>query len=81
MNFDQRHFNDWWGLGNIHLKEQNFSEAIKYFRKALSINNKSGVLHFYLAKAYLQGRNISKALKYLKKAQEEDKKIRWLNIK
>ena len=52
LNFDQRHFNTWWELSNIHLKKQNFFETIKYLCKALSINNKRAVLNFYLLKAY-----------------------------
>ena len=72
LNYDERHFNAWWGLGHIQLKEQNYNEATKYFKKALSINSKSAILHFYLATAYLQNRDINKALNFLLIAEKED---------
>jgi anaphase-promoting complex subunit 3 len=67
-----RHFNAWWGLGQIHSKEQNFSEAIRMFRKALFENPKSAILNFYLASAFQQNKEINQAMKYLKKAEELD---------
>ena len=72
LNYDERHFNAWWGLGHIQLKEQNYNEAIKFFRKAISINSKSAILYFYMATAYLQNRDIGKALHYLLTAEKEN---------
>jgi tetratricopeptide (TPR) repeat protein len=69
---DDRHFNAWWGLGHIFLKEQNYLDAIKYFRKALSINENSAILNFYLASAYQHNRELSKAMIYLNNAEKLD---------
>ncbi len=67
-----RHFNAWWGLGHICLKEQNYSDAIKFFRKALAINEKSAILNFYLASAYQHNKEISKAEIFLNNAEKLD---------
>jgi anaphase-promoting complex subunit 3 len=67
-----RHFNAWWGIGHIYLKEQNYSEAIRYFKKANTINEKSAILNFYVASAYQQNREINKSLLYLNTAEKFD---------
>jgi len=72
ISCDDRHFNAWWGLGIIHLKEQNYAEAVKFFRKAININEKSAILNFYLASAYQQNKELGKALIYLNTAEKLD---------
>lgn len=35
---DETHYNAWWGLGNIALKQEKFSDAHHHFAKAAEIN-------------------------------------------
>jgi anaphase-promoting complex subunit 3 len=54
------------------LKEQNYPEAIKYFRKALSINENSAILNFYLASAHQHNKELNKAITFLNAAEKSD---------
>ena len=67
-----RHYNAWWGLGNILLKEQNYSEAISYFKNAIAINENNGILHSYLAQAHQFNKDINKASIYIGLAEKYD---------
>jgi anaphase-promoting complex subunit 3 len=67
-----RHFNAWWGLGHVLLKEQNYNEAIEYFKRALNINEKSAILNFYMATALEYDKKYTKALEFLGKAEKLD---------
>ncbi len=59
-------------MGHICLKEQNYSDAIKFFRKALEINEKSAIINFYLASAYQHNKELAKAEIFLNKAEKLD---------
>lgn len=67
-----RHFRAWWGIGNILMKEQNYNEAIKYFKKALSLNDKSIILNSFLAQAYQMNKNFNCSIKYYEAAEALD---------
>jgi len=46
--YNDRHYNAWYGLGTIYYRQEKFELAEYHFRKALSINPVSSVLHCYL---------------------------------
>jgi len=38
LKADVSHYNAWWGLGNIALKQENFADAHQFLQKAKDIN-------------------------------------------
>ena len=44
----ERHYNAWYGLGSIYYRQEKYELAEYHFRRALSINPSSSVLHCYL---------------------------------
>jgi anaphase-promoting complex subunit 3 len=68
LRHDPRHYNALFGYGCAYLREERPALAEAYFRRALSINAASAVMHTYLATALnTQGRH-SDALACLAKA-------------
>lgn len=47
LNADRSHYNAYWGLGNILLKQEKFPSAHNHFQKAIQINERSAVLWTY----------------------------------
>ena len=47
LKVDQMHYNAWWGLGNIAVKQERFPEAHQYFMNATDINKRSAMLWTY----------------------------------
>ena len=45
---NDRHYNAWYGLGSIYFRQEKYELAEYHFRKALTINPASSVLHCYL---------------------------------
>ena len=35
LNLDIRHYNAWWGLGNIYFKQEKYEKALEHFMKAI----------------------------------------------
>ena len=50
-------------VGNIFYKKKEYKDAIECYRKALEINPKNGLVHFYLGMSYLRSGEIDKAEK------------------
>lgn len=48
--YNDRHYNAWYGLGTIYFRQEKFELAECHFRRALSINPASSVLHCYLGR-------------------------------
>lgn len=48
LNLDPRHYNAWWGLGNIYLRQEEHENAKYHFYKALQVNSSNSVLRCYL---------------------------------
>lgn len=48
IRFDERHYNAWYGLGTIYFRQEKYDLSEYHFRRALSINPQSSVLHCYL---------------------------------
>ena len=44
LTADDRHYNAWWGIGNIFLKQEKYEAAAQYFKSAIRINPRSSVL-------------------------------------
>jgi len=48
LALDSRHYNAWWGLGNIYHRQEEHENARYHFLKALEINRGNSVLRCYL---------------------------------
>jgi len=48
LKADERHYNAWWGLGNIFQKQEKYEQTEFNFNKAISINSRSAILYSYL---------------------------------
>ncbi len=46
--YDVRHYNAWWGLGNILYKQEKYEKAAETFNKAIDINPKNPVLYSFM---------------------------------
>uniref|UniRef100_A0A7S0B8Q5 Cdc23 domain-containing protein n=1 Tax=Pyrodinium bahamense TaxID=73915 RepID=A0A7S0B8Q5_9DINO len=51
LSIDPRHYNAWWGLGNIYNRQEAHENARYHFLKALDINKSNAVLRHYLGMA------------------------------
>ena len=51
IRIDERHYNAWYGLGNIYFRQEKFDFAEHHLRKALAINPCSSPLYCYLGMA------------------------------
>jgi len=72
LNIDYRHYNAYWGLGNICFKQEKFDKAIEYFQNAIQINNKCSVLYTYLGMTYTSMGKYYDAYKQFRKAEDID---------
>lgn len=51
LQVDPRHYNSWYGLGMVYLRQEKYEFAEHHFRKAFLINEQSSVLMCYLGMA------------------------------
>lgn len=51
---DSRHYNAWWGLGNVYFRQEEHQSAKYHFHKAVEINGSNGVLRASLGMACQQ---------------------------
>lgn len=65
---DSRHYNAWYGISMIHLKQEKFLLAEKYLKKALLINPHSSTLMCHIAVVYHSLKQSEKALQILDRA-------------
>lgn len=65
IRIDARHYNAWYGLGAIYLRQEKYDLAEHHFRRALNINPRSSVLHCYLGMAIHRNGRHGEALKQL----------------
>lgn len=71
---DPRHYNAWYGISMINLKQEKFILAEKYLKKALCINPYSSTLMCHIAVVYHSMKKSDKALQILEKALELEPK-------
>ncbi len=58
LYIDPRHYNAWYGLGSVLMKQEKYELGEYHFKRALAINGRSSVLHCCLASAlHAQKRN------------------------
>lgn len=69
LNLDVRHYNAWWGLGNIAYKQEKYDNATQNFSKAISINPKNPVLYSFMGMTAAAKRDFSNALKLFEKSE------------
>ena len=48
IRIDERHYNAWYGLGNIYYRQEKYDFSEHHLRKALAINPCSSPLYCYL---------------------------------
>ena len=71
---DERHYNAWYGLGAIYYRQEKFELAEYHFRRALSINAQSSVLHCYLGMVLHANKKCEEALDLLHEASAMEPK-------
>uniref|UniRef100_A0A7N0V223 Uncharacterized protein n=1 Tax=Kalanchoe fedtschenkoi TaxID=63787 RepID=A0A7N0V223_KALFE len=71
---DSRHYNAWYGLGMIYLRQEKYDFAEHHFRMAYRIHPRSSVIMSYLGTALHALQKSAEALEMIVKAIEADKK-------
>ena len=62
IRLDAGHYNAWYGLGTVYYRQEKYELSEYHFRHALSINDRSSVLHCYLGMAQHALRRNAEAL-------------------
>ena len=65
LRIDERHYNAWYGLGNIYYRQEKYDFAEHHLRKALNINPCSSPLYCYLGMALHANQKTLQALEML----------------
>ncbi|CAM8977687.1 unnamed protein product [Rhodiola kirilowii] len=71
---DSRHYNAWYGLGMIYLRQEKYDFSEHHFRMAYQIHPRSSVIMSYLGTALHALQKSAEALEMMDKAVEADKK-------
>jgi len=74
IRIDERHYNAWYGLGNIYYRQEKYDFAEHHLQKALEINPSSSPLYCYLGMALHANQKTLQALEKLSAAIEIDHK-------
>ncbi|GAB2222023.1 hypothetical protein Droror1_Dr00013220 [Drosera rotundifolia] len=74
LRIDSRHYNAWYGLGIIYLRQEKFEFSEHHFRMAFQINPRSSVILTYLGTALHALKRNDEALMMMEKAVLADKK-------
>ncbi|KAK7266697.1 hypothetical protein RIF29_19347 [Crotalaria pallida] len=74
LRSDIRHYNAWYGLGMIYLRQEKFQFSEHHFRMAFQINPRSSVILSYLGTALHASKRSEEALVIMQKAILADKK-------
>ncbi|XP_057958412.1 cell division cycle protein 27 homolog B [Malania oleifera] len=74
LRIDEGHYNSWYGLGMIYLRQEKFEFAEHHFRMACQINPRSSVIMSYLGTALHALKRNEEALLMMDKAILADKK-------
>ena len=72
IRLDTRHYNAWYGIGQINFQQEKYDLADYHFRRAAKINPKSSVLFCCLGRALHKRGQPSEALHYLQSAIQKD---------
>ncbi|KAL1107719.1 hypothetical protein V6Z11_D03G065100 [Gossypium hirsutum] len=74
LHVDARHYNSWYGLGMIYLRQEKFEFAEHHFRQAYQINPLSSVIMYYLGTTLEALKRSEEALEMMEKAIVIDNK-------
>uniref|UniRef100_A0A7N0U2G3 Uncharacterized protein n=1 Tax=Kalanchoe fedtschenkoi TaxID=63787 RepID=A0A7N0U2G3_KALFE len=74
LHNDSRHYNAWYGLGMIYLRQEKYDFSEHHFRMAYQIHPRSSVIMSYLGTALHALQKSAEALEMMDKAIEADKK-------
>ena len=74
IRIDERHYNAWYGLGNIYYRQEKYDFSEHHLRKALGINPCSSPLYCYLGMALHANQKTMQALEMLSNAITIDPK-------
>ncbi|KAG6469597.1 hypothetical protein ZIOFF_070527 [Zingiber officinale] len=73
LQIDQRHYNSWYGLGVVYLRQEKFKFAEHHLHKAYNINPRSSVLMCYLGMTQHALQRNEDALEMIERAISADK--------
>ncbi len=62
---NNRHYNAWYGMGQIYLRQEKFKLAEQHFARALQFHPQSSVLRCYMATSQAKQGKTSEALRHL----------------
>ena len=54
IRINWRHYNAWFGLGNIYHRQERYEMAAEHYEKAVKINQRSAVIHCFLGIVNIQ---------------------------
>ncbi|EPS64113.1 hypothetical protein M569_10668, partial [Genlisea aurea] len=74
LRIDPRHYNAWYGLGMIYLRQEKFVFSEHHFRTAFEMNSLSSILMSYLGTALHALKRDDEALEMMEKAVVADRK-------
>ena len=74
LRLDNRHYNAWFGIGQIYLSQQRVPMAHHHFTRSLEINPASSVLHCYMGMVHIANKSLDDALVSLNRAIDLDPK-------
>ncbi|KAL2586027.1 hypothetical protein AAZV13_13G029100 [Glycine max] len=74
LRVDSRHYNAWYGLGMLYLRQEKYEFSEHHFHMAYQINPRSSVILSYLGTALHALKRSGEALAIMEKAILEDKK-------
>lgn len=74
LRVNARHYNSWYGLGMIYLRQEKFEFSEHHFRMAFHINPRSSVIMSYLGTALHALKRSDEALAIMERAILADKK-------
>lgn len=70
IGVNERHYNAWYGIGNIYYRQEKYELAAYHFKRAVGINDRSSVLYCYLGMVLHASRRYQQALDMLEKADQ-----------
>ena len=72
---DPKHFNAWWGMGNVYHKQEKYDRALDLFQKANEINDKNPIIWAYLGITHMNNNNYQEAQINFERSEEQNNKF------
>lgn len=78
LRVDARHYNAWYGLGTLYMRQQKYELAELHFRRALALNPTSSVLLCYLGMVLQEDGRFDEALVVLRRVRGAPTPLGWV---